>query len=174
MNTYIVLLRGINVTGKNILPMKELTAMLEELGCKDVLTYIQSGNVVLKSKDAADKLSKKISKMILGKKGFEPKIIILEEEELKEVVRKCPFKADEGKTLHFFFMETMADKPNIEKLESLKTGTEKFKLSGKIFYLYAPDGIGNSKLAAVVEKCLGVSATARNWNTVEKLLTMIG
>lgn len=174
MNTYIVLLRGINVTGKNILPMKELTAMLEELGCKDVLTYIQSGNVVLKSKDAADKLSKKISKMILGKKGFEPKIIILEEEELKEAVRKCPFKAEEGKTLHFFFMETMADKPNIEKLESLKTGTEKFKLSGKIFYLYAPDGIGNSKLAAVVEKCLGVSATARNWNTVEKLLTMIG
>ena len=174
MNTYIVLLRGINVTGKNILPMKELTLMLEELGCKDVQTYIQSGNVVVKSKDGVDKLSKGISKMILEKKGFEPKILVLEESELKDAVKKCPFKADEGKTLHFFFMETTADKPNLEKLEALKTSTEKFKLSGKVFYLFAPDGIGNSKLAAVVEKCLGVSATARNCNTVEKLLTMIG
>lgn len=173
MKTYIVLLRGINVTGRNILPMKDLTVMIDELGCKDIQTYIQSGNVVLKSKDTIDKLSKKISKMILEKKGFAPKVLLLEISELEKIVKNNPFKTDDGKTLHFFFLDSAAKSPDLEKLESVKTKNEKFVLKEKVFYLYAPDGIGRSKLASIVEKCLGVPATARNWNTVEKLLSMV-
>jgi uncharacterized protein (DUF1697 family) len=79
----------------------------------------------------------------------------------------------EGKSLHFFFLASTPAKPDLDALAKLKSSSEEFKLGKNVFYLHAPDGIGRSKLAAKVEKALGVPATARNWNTVSKLMVMV-
>ena len=173
MKTYIALFRGINVGGNNILPMKDLVNILEGMGFKDVKTYIQSGNIVFKSDPIKTKtISKEISGKILKKFGFEPTVILLEKDELKKIADKSPFKASEGKTLHIFFLESEPRNPDLKALNEVKSTTEEFKLLKNVFYLYAPDGIGRSKLAAVVEKKLGVPSTGRNWNTVSKLIEL--
>ncbi len=174
MNTYIALFRGINVGGTGILPMKDLTAILESLGCAEVKTYIQSGNVVFKRKQIhADKFAKEISDKVLESRGFAPKVLLLEISELEKAIKNNPFNTDGGKSLHFFFLEAKPTNPDMAKIESVKGNSEKYKLTETVFYLYAPDGVGRSKLAAIVEKCLGVPATARNWNTVSKLISMV-
>ena len=174
VNIYIALFRGINVGGKNILPMKELAEILETMGYKNVRTYIQSGNVVFESsKKIETKDTVDISKEIFRKKGFEPKVLLLSVEQLQDAIKKNPFPTGNGKVLHYFFLESHPGQPNIERLESLKLESEKFKLNLKVFYLYAPEGIGRSKLAAAVEKSIGVPVTTRNWNTVNKLAPMV-
>lgn len=173
MNIYIALFRGINVGGKNILPMKDLVAILQELGYESVQTYIQSGNAVFRSQKAVDaEDAAEIGRKIFKRMGFEPKVLLLSNKQLQEAIRSNPFPTSNGKALHFFFLERPYSKPNIEYLESLKLDSENFKLSKMTFYLYAPEGVGRSKLAAAIEKALGVPLTARNWNTVSKLASM--
>ncbi len=173
MNTYIALFRGINVGGKNTLPMKDLSNLLEELGYKNVQTYIQSGNVVFQSnKESPDKIAKNISASVMERHGFAPKVLLLNSAQLQDAVDHNPFETKEGKALHFFFLDSQPAKPNLEKLTTVKAVSEKFKLHKKVLYLYAPDGIGRSKLVANVESCMGVPVTARNWNTVKKLAEM--
>ena len=174
MNTYIALFRGVNVGGKNILPMKELVAIIESLGYSNVQTYIQSGNAVFQSKKKIEKNGAgDIGREILKKKGFEPKILLLSSKELQDVIKDNPFSTDVGKALHFFFLDSQPKEPNLERLESLKVESEEFKMAKSVFYLYAPDGVGRSKLAAAVEKTIDVPVTARNWNTVSKLKSMV-
>ena len=100
-------------------------------------------------------------------------MLVLDLSELRDAVGSNPFKTTVGNVLHFFFLETKPPKPDLLGLKAVKTKTEQFKLVDKVFYLYAPEGIGPSRLAAKVEQCLGVPATARNWNTVSKLMTMV-
>lgn len=174
MSAYIALFRSINVGGKNILPMEELVGYFEAEGCKGVKTYVQSGNVVFQSKKKFDaKRITAVSSRVQKAKGFEPKILILTPEDLRTAVKNNPFSTDSGKALHFYFLETAAQRPDMAKLKSLKAGSEEYSLSDKVLYLYAPVGIGRSKLAAGVEKALGVAVTARIWNTVNKLLSMV-
>jgi len=174
MNTYIALFRGINVGGKNILPMKDLVKMLEGLGCDKVQTYIQSGNVVFRNKKKqANEIEREISLKILESYGFEPKVLLLEISELQDAVENNPFTTEDGKALHFYFLNAYPNNPDLDRLLAVKSGSEAFKLHKKVFYLYAPDGIGRSKLAAKVEQCMGIPATARNWNTVRKLISMV-
>lgn len=176
MNKYIVLIRGINVGGRNKLLMKELVVILKGLGCVNVKTYIQSGNVVLQSSnDNVTELSKIIGQAINQQQGFQPHIHILTTKDLQQAIDNNPFteaKVD-PKTLHFGFLDSMPSNPNIGKLAALKTTTEYFQLIDKVFYLNAPDGIGRSKLAAQSEKALGVPMTSRNWRTVDKLQSML-
>lgn len=173
MNTYIALFRGINVGGNNLLPMKALAQTLEGMGFKDIRTYIQSGNVVFRArKQAPAKLAKAISANISSEYGFEPRVLILEAADLQAAINQNPFDTEVGKALHCYFLDEKPSKPNLEKINTLRAGSEDFLLKDKVFYLYAPDGVGRSKLAAAVETCLGVPATARNWNTVSKLMAM--
>lgn len=173
MNTYIALFRGINVGGKNILPMKDLVEILEGMGCEQVKTYIQSGNVVFqRKKTPSNKLAGEISSNILEHHGFEPKVLLLEIAELQAAIENNPFKTEDGKALHFFFLDALPEHPDLERLMAVKSKSEEFKLDKNIFYLYAPDGVGRSKLAAKVEQSLGVPVTARNWNTVSKLISI--
>ena len=172
MKRYVALLRGINVGGNNKLPMKELTAELESLGCKNVGTYIQSGNAVFTSRENdAVRLSHKITAAIKKSHGFEPRVLLLTLEELETVVAANPFPEAESdpKTLHVGFLANVPANPDLQTLEELKTKSERFHLAGRLFYLHAPDGIGRSKLAARAERLLGVSMTDRNWRTVCKL-----
>jgi uncharacterized protein (DUF1697 family) len=175
MTTLIALLRGINVGGNNKLPMKELSALLTGMGLRDVQTYIQSGNVVFRcdNKNKAT-LAAKISAAIKAQHGFAPHILLLEATELKKAMAGNPYPEAEAepKTLHLFFLDEVPQKPDLNTLEAVKTNSERFKLADKVFYLHAPDGVGDSKLAARAEKLLGVPASGRNWNTVCKLAEM--
>lgn len=175
MNTYIALLRGINVGGNNKLPMKALTALLEALGLQQVKTYIQSGNVVFQnSRTDSAALAKEITAAIAQGHGFAPQVFLLDLPALKAAIAANPFPegSDEPKSLHLFFLEGIPPKPNLAALEALKAPNERFALIDQVFYLHAPDGIGRSKLAEGVGKGVGVAITARNWRTVSTILEM--
>ena len=175
MQTWIGLLRGINVGGNNILPMAKLRSDLEALKCKHVRTYIQSGNVVFESTArTASALGKSITRRIEERHGFGPQLLLLQREDLQAAVDSNPFPeaVSDPKSLHFLFLAEPAPDPDLEALENAKAASESFKLTDGVFYLHAPDGIGRSKLAANAEKHLGVVATGRNYRTVGKLLSM--
>lgn len=175
MKTYVALFRGINVGGRNILPMKELKALLEKAGLQGVVTYIQSGNVVFRSSDAnSSRLSDQISAEIKNGFGFEPQVLLLAMEELETAMESNPFPEAESepKSLHLNFLANVPQNPDLQALNELKTQNERFELKGKVFYLHAPDGIGRSKLAANLERFMGVPVTARNWRTVGKIMEL--
>ncbi len=170
MKTWIALLRGINVGGKNIVPMKELVRLLEEGPFTNVRTYIQSGNVVLQS---SAKPKDEIGRLIEKRFGFKPAVFVLSADGLKRAAANNPFKTNEGKKVHFFFCDR---EPTVdfEFLDSLKTKSEEYQLIDKVFYLHAPDGIGRSKLVEKMGKGFTeTTMTARNLNTINKLLEMI-
>ena len=175
MKTYIAFFRAINVGGRNSLPMKELVAVLEELGSRNVKTYIQSGNAVFESKEKdASRLSKKIGVEIKQRRGFEPHVLLLELEDIEKAIKKNPFPEAETdpKALHVGFLTSPPENPNLKRLESLKSDSERFRLIDKAFYLHAPEGVGRSKLAANAEKLLGVPMTDRNLRTVCEIWEM--
>jgi uncharacterized protein (DUF1697 family) len=172
---YIALFRGINVGGNHILPMKDLVTLLENLGSQSVKTYIQSGNAVFQHKaESAAELSDRIRVAIRESRGFEPQVLLLDRAEMEHAVAANPFSQAESdpKTLHLYFLADLPENPDLKTLDRVKRDNEQYRLNGKVFYLYAPDGIGRSKLARQVEKALGVAATARNWRSVCKILAM--
>jgi len=169
MKTYVLLFRAVNVGGRNILPMKDLVAILEKNNYRDIQTYIQSGNVVLKSQRKPDS---DITSIIQTSFGFKPELIALDETEFMSALKNNPYNSNEGKTIHFYFCKDRPH-PATDELESLRTNTEKYHIHGKILYLYAPDGIGRSRLVANIESCLGVPATGRNLNTIHRLQNML-
>jgi uncharacterized protein (DUF1697 family) len=163
--------------GKRQVPMRDLVASLQNAGYRSVRSYIQSGNIVFQSgKGTARSLGTQIAKLILDGFGFEPSVMLLNQEELADAVRNNPFpRANDGpKSFHLCFLAGSPANPDLEALTRLKAGKEAFALKGKVFYLHTPDGYGNSKLAARVEHCLGVDATCRNWRTANQLLEMAG
>ena len=172
MNTWIALLRGINVGGKHIIPMKELVRLMEENGFANVKTYIQSGNVVFQS---PARPGDEIGVLIAQKFGFKPDIFILSEKELKTAMANNPYEPDLGKNVHFFFFYREDPPIDVEFLESLRAPSEEYTLTGNVFYLHAPEGIGRSKMVEKLGKAFPreVSMTARNLNTMNKLLEMI-
>ncbi|MEJ2367775.1 MAG: DUF1697 domain-containing protein [Acidobacteriota bacterium] len=177
MPVRIALLRGINVGGKNRLPMKDLKRLLESLGAGRVQTYIQSGNAVFQVPSGRiPGFAGAVSTAVAEEFGFEPGVVLLDPEDLEKAVAGNPFPraACEPMTLHLFFLGERPAAPDLVKLEGLAAESERFRLVGRIFYLHAPDGIGRSRLASGVEKALGVAATARNWRTVLKLLELSG
>jgi uncharacterized protein (DUF1697 family) len=175
MKPYIALFRGINVGGRNKLPMRELKEVLNGLGLRNIQTYIQSGNVVFQGgKRNLSELASEISAAIRKSHGFTPSVILLELGAFEKAIASNPYPEAEAepKTLHLYFLDSLPEDPDLEGLEGLRRENERFALMGKVFYLHAPDGIGRSKLAARVEKSLGVPATARNWRSVCKIMEM--
>ena len=176
LKTYIALFRGINVGGSNVLPMKDLIALLENLGSQNVKTYIQSGNAVFQNEEEdASLLSNKIRAAIKKSHGFEPHVLLLKPAEIDRAVASNPFPEAESepKTLHVYFLASMPNHPDLGDLESIRGDRERFVLKDRVFYLHAPEGIGRSKLAANTEKLLDVAITGRNWRTVRKVMAMV-
>jgi uncharacterized protein (DUF1697 family) len=172
---YVALFRGVNVGGKNSLSMKALVRIVAEHGYTGMKTYIQSGNIVFRSTSAkAEMFARIVGDGIVAKYGFRPGIMVLSAKEIKKAVDANPFPkaGTEPKSLHLYFLADTPNDPDFEALNRLKAENESFRLIGRVFYLHAPDGVGRSKLAARAEKLIGVEATARNWNTVTKLLEM--
>lgn len=175
MPTSIALLRGINVGGNNMLPMKDLVRDLESLGLRNVRTYIQSGNVVFETaRTPGASLEEKIEVAIEKRRGFRPHVLVVSADRLKGIIDANPFPkaAAEPKTLHAFFLASPPKSPDLESLHKVAVRSERFHLGEHAFYLHTPDGLGKSKLATQVERRLGVEATARNWNTVLRLWTL--
>lgn len=174
-NVYIALIRGINVGGSHLLPMKDLKLLFEQHGCAEVQTYIQSGNVVFRSTDAnAGQLARRMTAAVAKARGFEPRVLLLTRRELERAAAGNPFpEADDNPaSVHLFFLVEPAKGADVKSMNALKTATERFALKGRVLYLHTPDGVGRSKLAARVGRLLGVDATARNWRTVTTLLEL--
>ena len=172
MKTWIALLRGINVGGNNILPMKDLRALLSDLGYRNPQTYIQSGNCVFGSDDGfAATHQTRIADAINSKFGFSPQVFVLTLEALNDAIAANPYRQghDDPKTVHLSFLAEPADAADLETLEACRKDSEAYTLTPAVFYLYAPEGIGRSKLAAKVEKALGVAATGRNLRSAMKI-----
>ena len=175
MQYWIVLFRGINVGGNNIVPMKKLLEVLHNIGCQQVKTYIQSGNVLLKhAMSDKEAFRAVICEQVTEAFGFKVNIMLLDFAAFRRAVSQNPFSVNdsEGKTLHLYFLNAQAVKADLAGLAASKKDSESYRIIEQVFYLHAPDGIGRSKLALKAEKLLGVSATARNWNTVKKLLVL--
>ena len=175
MATWIALLRGINVGGKNVLPMAALRLELEEIGLKNVRTYIQSGNVIFESSvRSGNQLADSIAECIEAQHGFRPPVFVLTRKQLEDSVAKNPFPdaAAEPKSLQFFFLERTPKAPDKPAIAAIAAKSESWHLAKSVFYLHAPDGLGRSKLGAKAEKLLAVNTTARNLRTVEKLLDL--
>jgi uncharacterized protein (DUF1697 family) len=176
MTRYVALLRGVNVGGKPV-RMELLRASFEALGCKGVRTYIQSGNVVFDAgaKNAAT-LVRKIEAKLREDFNFAVATVLLSAEELRALSERNPFASDktvdQGR-LHVTFLPAGAPAAAAQILESLAGKAERYHIGAREIFLYCPNGYGTSKLAnPFIEKKLGVTATTRNWKTVQTLVTM--
>ena len=167
--TYIVLLRGINVSGKNKLPMKDLRTILSNSGFQDVQTYIQSGNIVLESKASAEEVGLQITKLIQSEFGYEVPAFVYSLSDWKKIIANCPYQEGEKK-VYFTFLDRI---PKITELEINKTDTDEFTVVENMVYLYCLS-YGNTKLSNnLFEKKLKANATTRNYRTVMKLLDLV-
>jgi Uncharacterized protein conserved in bacteria len=159
MQTYIAMLRGINVSGHKIIRMEHLRACFANLGFRNVKTYVQSGNVIFEThKDSAACLCEKIEKCILREFGFSVPVLLKTTKELQQIVRDNPFSKKpsiDPSKLHVTFLSKQAPKTAPAGLELLITNAEQFRVSGEEVYLYCPNGYGKTKLSN--------TAIPKNW-----------
>ena len=175
MKAYVALLRGVNVAGHARVSMEELRKCFESLGLESVRTYIQSGNVVFEEKSASVvDLVERLEKGIKAKFGLDVHVIVRTREEMSKVVENIPFRAQEQDKTHVTFLSSEPEDAPTREIEAVKDRLEKFLVSGRDVYLYCPNGYGKSKLSnSFFERKLKVSATTRNWRTVNVLYKMI-
>lgn len=174
MATHLALLRGINVGGKNILPMKELAGMFEKAGCREVRTFIQSGNVILA---AAPKLCVSLSAVVAARiekqYGYRTPVILRTAQQLRDTVAGNPFPGEEER-LHVMFLQDRPGAKRIASLDPNRSAPDRFVVRGSEIYLHLPNGAGQSKLTnAWFDAQLSTLSTLRNWRTVMKLLELM-
>jgi uncharacterized protein (DUF1697 family) len=177
MQAYIAILRGINVSGHKLIKMEALRKLFDEMSFKSTKTYIQSGNVVFKAKQAkVQDLEKKIAGAIQKEFGFEVSVLVKEAKELETALKNNPFinkRKEDVTKLHVTFLSTEPEKALIEKIKEGNYGADEFITTGKTVYLFCPTGYGNTKLSnTFFESKLKVTATTRNWKTINELVTM--
>ena len=175
MKTWIILLRGINVGGNNIIKMGDLRALLTKAGYSNVRTYIQSGNIAFEHGDIEpEEICEHVTQCIYDSHGFAPRTMAMSYDSVVNIIASNPYKDAEAtpKALHVFFLKSPAIDAEIEALEALKTENERFAITDEAVYLHLPDGVWKSKLSSKLEKHLGVPATARNWRSVNKILDL--
>jgi uncharacterized protein (DUF1697 family) len=177
LNWHVALLRGVNVGGKNRLPMKALAAMFADAGCGKVRTYIQSGNVVFAATPAlAAEIPASIAAGIAERFGFQAPVVTRTAAQLRQVVAGNPFLAAGApeSALHVLFL---ADAPNPARVATLdpdRSPPDAFMARGQEIYLHAPNGLARSKLTNdYFDRTLGTISTGRNWRTVTTLLTIM-
>ena len=176
MVAIICLLRGVNLGGHKPVKMDVLRALCDSLGLCNPQTHVQSGNVVFTCKERSlPALTKKLEAAIEKKFGFHSDIILRTTPELKDVVARNPFAGRKNIEPSKLIVTFLADEPGPEiakALSEIKGHPEEIHIRGREVYVYYPDGMGRSKLVPVLTKALKNVGTARNWNTVTKLLEM--
>ncbi|MUG24318.1 DUF1697 domain-containing protein [Paenibacillus macerans] len=180
MTVYIVLLRGINVGGKNMIRMADLKRSLTDNGLKEVQTYIQSGNVLFVSDEEEEALRVRIEQIIRQDFGLDVPVVLRTSAELRGAAAGCPFTAEEisaaeaasaGECLYAVFLQGEPSAEALERFAVYANDKEQFRAAGREVYLLFSDSVRNSKLAANLQK-LDESATVRNWKTVNKLVSL--
>ena len=178
METFIALLRGINVSGQKKIKMADLRTQLEPLGFKQIQTYIQSGNIVFQSAITdPQQLARKIEQRIKEVYDFEVPTLILSPNTLQQILNDNPFTAEDPsvdtKQLYFTLLNASPAKEPLAKLASFQFSNERFQVIDHVIYCHYEQGYGRSKMNnTFFEKQLKVRATTRNWRTMNKLLEM--
>ena len=176
MNVYIALLRGINVSGQKIIKMEALKKAFEALHFDRVTTYIQSGNVVFRSPSDAALVRTQIENKLLKAFGYDVVVIVKTIQEIEKAMKRNPFKkiqTDKGERLYVSFLSERPAKAAVQSLTAVKSDVDEIRLIGTEVYILCRNGFGNSLFSnTFLEKKLAVSATTRNWDTVQKLLSL--
>ncbi|MGA6153292.1 DUF1697 domain-containing protein [Stenotrophomonas sp. NPDC087984] len=176
----IALLRGINVGGNRKFPMARQRELMAELGFEDVIVHLQTGNIVFADPGTPpERTARTLEDGFAADLGFPVPVMVRTRDELAAAIEANPYPeaAAEPKTLHVVFLADVPTDPAalaaLDALDPAAYAPEEFRLIGREIFLRCPDGIGRSKLATKVANArLGVPATARNWNTVTKLLAL--
>ena len=173
MQTRIALLRGINVGGHKKVPMAALRDLLTKAGFQNVQTYIQSGNVIFQSSKKASELEFKIQKLIHDHFGFEVSVLVKTNEELKTIFDACPFSKEKKQDSYFIILSDIPDSLLVKKADEITFENEEVIIKKECLYFYSSAGYGKTKFNMnTFERKLNVSGTARNYNTMAKLLSL--
>jgi uncharacterized protein (DUF1697 family) len=175
MKRYIVLLRGINVGGHRRVTMADLRAVLTRLGYESARTHLQSGNVVLSSTQSAKQVQQTIERGLAAEFGDGIEVFVRTRKELADVIANDPLGkiADNPSRYLVTFLSGKPDAKVVQAATEADVGGEQFVVDGPVIYTWYPAGLRDSKLTKLLsEKRLGVRATARNWNTIVKLLEL--
>ncbi|MFJ3232007.1 DUF1697 domain-containing protein [Streptomyces sp. NPDC086787] len=178
MTMYAALLRGINVGGRKKVPMAELRGLIEGLGHDRVRTHLQSGQAVFTARDGDEEsLAAELAAAVEEHFGFPVDVIVRDHAYLRAVADSCPFPAAtlEARQLHVTYFSAPVDADRFASVDRAAHLPEEFRLGDRALYLYAPDGLGRSKLAELLARprfTKGVIATTRNWNTVVRLVEL--
>ena len=178
MTTYIGLLRGINVGGARMVAMADLRAMMTALGFSDVTTVLQSGNVLFRgSPKAPARLESQLEAALEKRLGLTVACHVRTADEWHAIVEANPFtgeaRRDPSHLLVTCFKSPL-DKAKVKALQAAIAGPETLCADGRHLYMFFPDGVGNSKAVALIDRKLAARGTARNWNTVTKLAALAG
>jgi uncharacterized protein (DUF1697 family) len=178
LESYVALLRAVNVASRNAISMGDLRALVEALGFEDVRTYVQSGNVVFKgaARDHGE-VGRTIEDELERRLGLRVAVLLRGGGELAEILAGNPFVSGgtEPARLHVTFLSDVPDPVRVLALDPGRSPPDELRVAGREVYLHCPDGYGRSKLTnAYIERALGVAATTRNWNTVTKLAELAG
>lgn len=169
---HIAFLRGINVGGKAKLPMKELSAIFTAAGARNVATYIQSGNVLFAS-DAPELLVETVTAEIARVYGYPGRIVLRSSVELLAAYQSNPFAGVPLETLHVYFLADQPTAASVQALDPNRSPGDSFVVRGREIYLQLPQGMARTKLSNVYfDSKLNTVSTARNWNTVTRLLEL--
>jgi uncharacterized protein (DUF1697 family) len=175
--TYLALLRGINVAGKNILPMKALAEIVRQAGGEQVSTFIQSGNALFAAPaNAESALAEKISAAIEAQFGYRIPVVLRTREELAAAIAANPYSGQgiDEKFLHVYFLQSFPAKEAVAALDPNRSVPDTFAVCGREVYLNLPNGMARTKLTnAWLDSKLKTVSTARNWNTTLKLLELM-
>ena len=174
MKTYIVLLKGINVGGHKKVPMAELRELLTSKGFINVRTYIQSGNVILESSLGNNQnLEEIIQKLIIDHFGFEVSVLVKTPENFKQIFNNCPFSEEQKKASYFMMLHDVPDIELVKEASEKVYEFDEYTIKNDCIYLFCEKGMGKSKFnAKYFERKLNTFATARNYNTMLKLLSL--
>lgn len=175
MARYVLLLRGINLGSRNRIAMPELRDVLTSGGLEDVRTYLQSGNVVVSSKVKPGDVARKAERLIAKQFGLDIAVVVRSRAQLAKVVERNPLQtvAKNPKRYQVSFLATKPGRDVIRRVEAAAEPPEQVVAIGREIYAWHPDSIGRSRLWTLLAgQRLGVTATARNWTTVMKLLSL--
>lgn len=174
---WVALLRGVNVGGKNRLPMRDLAAAFTRAGCSEVLTYIQSGNVVFRAgASLAGRVPSVAARAVETGFGFRPAVLLRSAAELRSVARSNPFlrSGADPDALHVAFLSGRPEPAAVASLDPNRSPPDAFAVRGREVYLHCPRGFGRSKLGNDwLESKLGTASTIRNWRTVLALVDLL-
>lgn len=176
MTTHLALLRGINVSGHNMMKMDALKTMLENIGFQNVRTYLQSGNVFVDSDEEASKVGFMIKQEIFKVFGHEVAVIVITKKDLELCFENSPYLKEKDidvKKLYVAFVSTVLKKENINDLKISQFKPDEASIDGNRIFIRYDIGAGKTRLEGkYIEKKLNVIVTMRNWNTVTNLLAM--